>query len=189
MQYAMVFGPRSYGAIEGIDVGNEQGMQMIDNLMRTLRTPGNGQSMVKVFLVTFQHVSGCQQPLLQFPKQRAPHLEGYFYPYLRQFLADNESSLEVACVKPLQTEREDDRFLMDIACEDNTLDTTTVNKINYCRLFLEVHRISDICTADGNFISDSVYIGQRSYGSSASRVIEAVQERPEMKSWGIWRIF
>ena len=78
---------------------------------------------------------------------------------------------------------------MDIACEDDTLDKTMVNKINYCRLFLQVHRISDICTADGNFISDSVYIGQRNSGSSASRVLEAVQERPEMRSWGIWIIF
>ena len=98
--HALVFGPRSHGAIEGIDLRNEQGIQIIDNLMRTLRTPGNGQSMVKVFLVTFQHVSGCQQSLLQFPKRRAPHLEGYFYPYLRQFLSDHDSSMEVACVKP-----------------------------------------------------------------------------------------
>ena len=145
--------------------------------------------MVKVFLITFQHVSGCQLPLLQCPKRQAPHLEEYFFTYLRQFLADNEPSMEVACVKPLQIERDDDRFLMDIACEDDTLDKTMVNKINYCILFLEVHRISDICTADRNFIFDSVYIGQRNYGSSASRVLAAVQERPEMRSWGIWRNF
>ena len=70
---AMVFGPRSHGAIEGIDLRSEQGIQIIDNLMRTLRTPGNGQSMVKVFLITFQHVSGCQLPLLQYPTRKAPH--------------------------------------------------------------------------------------------------------------------
>ena len=49
----MVFGPRSHGAIESIDLRSEQGIQIIDNLMRTLRTPGNGQSIVKVFLITF----------------------------------------------------------------------------------------------------------------------------------------
>ena len=105
---AMVFGPRSHGAIEGIDLRSEQGIQIIDNLMRTLRTPGNGQSMVKVFLITFQHVSGCQLPLLQYPQRRAPHLEGYLFPYLRQFLSDSESSMKVDCVKPLQIERDDD---------------------------------------------------------------------------------
>ena len=80
---AMVFGPRSHGAIKGIDLRSEQGIQIVDNLMRTLRTPGNEQSMVKVFLITFQHVSGCQLPLLQYPKRRAPHLEGYLSKYLR----------------------------------------------------------------------------------------------------------
>ena len=67
--HAMVFGPRSHGGIEGKDLRIEQGIQIIDNLMRTLRTPGNGQSMVNLFLITFQHVLGCQLPLLQYPKR------------------------------------------------------------------------------------------------------------------------
>ena len=83
---AMVFGPRSDGAIEGIDLRSEQGIQIIDNLLRTLRTPGNGQSMLKVFLITFQHVSGYQLPLLQYPNKRAPHLEGYFFPSVHSLL-------------------------------------------------------------------------------------------------------
>ena len=145
--------------------------------------------MVKVFLIIFQHVLGYQLPLLQYPTRQAPHLEGYFYKYLGQFLSNNESSMEIDCVKPLQQEREDDRFIMDIACDDITLDKEMIDKINYCRLFLEVQRLSDICTADGNFIFDSVYIGQRSYGLSSSQAIKAVQERPEMKLWGIWRKF
>ena len=33
---AMVFGPRSHGAIEGIDLRSEQGIQIIDSLMRIL---------------------------------------------------------------------------------------------------------------------------------------------------------
>ena len=71
---------------------------------------------------------------------------------------------------------------MDIACDNDTLDKTTIDKINYCQLFLEVQRLSDICTADANFIFDSVYIGQRSYGLSASQITEEVQERLEMIS-------
>ena len=106
--------------------------------------------------------------MLQYPKRRAPYLEGHFYKYIRQFLSDNESSLEIDCVKPLQQERDDDQFLMDIACDNITLDTESIGKINYCQLFLQVHRLSDICTADGNFIFDSVYIGQRNYGLSSS---------------------
>ena len=105
--HAMVFGPRSYGGIERKDFQTEQGIQIIDNLMRTLRTPGNRQSMVKLFLITLQHVLGCQLPLLQYPKRQALHLEGHFYRYIQHYLSNNESSLEIDCVKPLQQERED----------------------------------------------------------------------------------
>ena len=153
--------------------------------MRTLQTPGNGQSMVKVFLITFQYVSGCQLPLPHYLTRQAPHLEGHFYKYIRQFLSGNESSLEIDYVKPLQQEREDDRFTIDIVCENIKLETESIEKINYYRLFLQVHGLLDICTADGNFIFDSVYIGQRSYGLSSSRAFGVVQERPEMKSYRV----
>ena len=119
--------------------------------------------MMKLFLITFQHALGCQLPLLQYPNRQAPYLEGHFYKYVCQFLSNNESSLEIVCVKALQQELENDQFLMDIACDSTTLDTDSIGKINYYQIFLQVHRLLDICTADGNCIFDSVYIGQRNY--------------------------
>ena len=73
----MFFGSRSYGGIDGKDCRTEQGLSVIQDFMRTLRTPGNGQSILKVFLRTFQHASGFSQPLFLNPTKRALHLEGH----------------------------------------------------------------------------------------------------------------
>ena len=36
-----------------------------------------------------------------------------------------------------------------------------IRNINYCRYYLEVQRMSDICTADGHYILQSVMDGQQ----------------------------
>ena len=59
----------------------------IENMIRTLRTPGQGQEIVKRFLITVQIASGLSKPIFQYPKLRAPHIEGHFYKHLRNFLA------------------------------------------------------------------------------------------------------
>ena len=56
-------------------------------------------------------------------------------------------------------ERENDIFLMDTVCarSKEELSDAKVRTINYCRNYLEVKRLSDICTADGQFILPSVW--------------------------------
>ena len=66
---------------------------------------------------------------------------------------------------------------------------TNVRIINYCRNYLEVQRLSDICTADGQFIIKSVWDGDRSITQSQSRLEEILQENPGKKEWTQWRKF
>ena len=46
-----------------------------------------------------------------------------------------------------------------------------------------------MCTADGNYILDTVLQGERSINQSTSRTEEIIQERPDSTSWRIWRNF
>ena len=132
--------------------------------MQTLRTPGHGQDILRIFLWTFQHASGLSLPLLEYPNQRAPHLEGHYYVYLRKFLAEHKMKLECACVDSPKLERENDIFLMDTVCarSKEELSDANIRIINYCRNYLKVKRLSDICTANGQFIIPSVWDGNRS---------------------------
>jgi hypothetical protein len=80
--YALVFGPRSYGGIGCNDFRIEQGLDVIQNLMGQLRTPGYRKQLAIIFLQNQQNASGMSKPLLKHPKIRAPHLEGHYYAQL-----------------------------------------------------------------------------------------------------------
>ena len=80
---------------------------------------------------------------------------------------------------------------MNAACaksKDNLSDVN-IRTINYCRSYLEVQRMSDICTADSHYILQSVMDGRRSGNQSQSWLEEIIQERPENKEWRAWRRF
>jgi hypothetical protein len=178
----------------------EQGLASVENLIRQLRTPGYGKEIAKIFLRWNQHASGLSQPLLQHPSVRAPHLDGYYYSSIRRFLAGSNGSLEIHCVPTPTTERYGDEYIMDVVCTPSQAKALTterllhytdmdIKKIYWCKSYLQVKRISDLCTADGKFILPNVQKGERSIRQSSSRLGEINQHRPNDVSWGVWRRF
>lgn len=107
-----------------LDLRLEAGLSGIELLIRSLRTPGQPQSIVSMFLQQWQTASGMSMPLLEFPNIRAPHLEGFYYTYLRDFLATHEMSLEIDGITPATPPRENDACIMDLACSDSSLTDT-----------------------------------------------------------------
>ena len=97
--------------------------------------------------------------------------------------------LECACVDRSKLEREKDIFLMDAVCarSKEELSDPKIRTINYCRNYLEIKRLSDICTADGHYIITSVFNGNQSVTQSQSRLEEIIQDRPRNKEWAEWR--
>ena len=81
------------------DLRFEAHIGAIENMIRTLRTPGQGQDIVKMFLITVQIASGMSKPIFQYPKIRAPHIEGHFYNHLRKFLARHNLSFDIAGIE------------------------------------------------------------------------------------------
>jgi uncharacterized protein YbaR (Trm112 family) len=140
------------------------------------------------------------QSLLQYPEIRAPHLEGHYYVHIGRFLAQTKSSLEIDCIPKPTYERQGDEYIMEVVCSPTTAYELDRNKLKsykdaeirqiyYCKSYLNVQRISDLCTADGDFILPSVAKGERSIRQCASKLEEIRQERPEGTSWTIWRKF
>ena len=80
---------------------------------------------------------------------------------------------------------------MDVACDKpkQVLSDADINKIHYCQSYLKIHQLSDMCTADRNYILDTVIKEERSINQSASRDNKIVQERLDNISWSIWRTF
>jgi hypothetical protein len=62
-----------------------------------------------------------------------------------------------------------------------------IRQIYYCKSFLYVQRISDLCTADGVFILPSIAKGERSIRQCASKLEEIKQEKPQGNTWTVWK--
>ena len=69
----------------------------------------------------------------------------------------------------------------------NEFKESAVQKINLCRLFLQVESLAEICDPPGNCILDSVWKGKRPH--LKSKCIWPKQDRPHEPSWQIWRRF
>jgi hypothetical protein len=104
------------------------------------------------------------------------------------------------CIPKLTYVRQGDKYILDAVCTPTTATEmdrknlkyytdTEIRQIYYCKSYLNVQRISDICTADGEFILLSIMKGERSIRQCASRLEEIWQKRPEGNSWTIWRRF
>jgi hypothetical protein len=198
--HALVFGPRAYGGLGCNDLLIEQGMDSVQNLIRQLQTPGYGRQLARIFLRTYQNASGSSLPLLKYPSIRAPHLEGHYYVHIRRFLAKHKASLGIECIPKATYERQGDEYIMDIVCSPATtteMDTeylqhytdTEIRQIYYCKSYLQVQRVSDLCTADGVFVLPAIVKGERSIRQCASKLEEIKQERPSGNLWTVWRKF
>jgi hypothetical protein len=200
MHMALLFGQRSYGVIGCNDLWIEQGLDTVQNMIRQLRTPGYRKQLATIFLRIFQNASGLSQPLMRRPKIRAPHLEGHYYVHMRRFLAQHSASLEIDCISKPTYKRQVDGYIMDVVCSPNTAHEmdrnnlkhykdTEIRQIYYCKSYLNVPWISDLCTADGDFVLPSIAKGERSIQQCASNLEGIRQERPSGTSWTIWRRF
>jgi hypothetical protein len=89
---------------------------------------------------------------------------------------------------------------MDVVCSPTTVTNMDKNNLKYytnaeirqlyyCKSFLNVQRISDLCTADGVFILPSIAKGERSVRQCASKLEEIKQERPGGNTWTVWKRF
>jgi hypothetical protein len=89
---------------------------------------------------------------------------------------------------------------MDVVCSPTTATAMDCNKLKqytyaeirqiyYCKSYLNVKRISDLCTAYGVFVLPSITKGERSIRQCTSKLEEIRQERPGGNTWTIWRRF
>ena len=76
---------------------------------------------------------------------------------------------------------------MDIVLTDGTFTPGEILKINYCRIYLNVHTLSNITLADGYTIDPNILKGLLSLQSSTSKLPPIKQLRPAERVWTLWR--
>ncbi len=185
----LVYGPRRYGGLEFGSLETTQGAGKIILMLRHLRTPGQPKDLMVITLDRFQYMAGVGYNIFENTSTALPHLEGIWIPTVREYLHSIEGSMQIAGMKIQPLERHGDQYIMDVAIDSDCLSQREIKFINYCRLYLQVLTISDLCNAAGTELAEGIRKGYRCRSQSYSILEEPSQDRPNEMVWGIWRRF
>ena len=78
---------------------------------------------------------------------------------------------------------------MDVAYSNGNILDRDIKSIFYCKNFLQVRWVSDLCNAYGTFILPNIIKGFRSIWQFKSKFEEIIQEQPCDSIWTIWQRF
>ena len=184
----VVFGPRNLGGLGLPSLVFEQGLQQIQFIGRHLRSPTSPlRPLFQISLEWYRTLAGYTTCPLATPHLPISHVEGAkWYVSLQEFLSSIRHSLDIPnllCPKKL---RDHDQAIMSLP--QAGFSTQELLYINRCRLFLQVHTISEISTADGTHLLSSIWRGQQPT-NSYSKLLWPRQQRPFPLAWRAWRRF
>jgi ribonuclease HI len=185
MPRPVVYTPTHFGGLGFKCLYTEQGCQQVENFIGHLRIQSTVGKLFRATLSMHQLTAGTSLPILSDPSTPIPYLEKGWITSLRTFLAHIDGTIEIANQFTLHPVRDNDQLLMD-CLNDPSLPTTTVERINHCRLYLQVTTLADICNGMGDSILPAAYHGHP-IPDSKSTIQWPRQPRPPECSWTAWQ--
>ena len=124
-----------------------QGEGQILQFLKFWRTHNNTGKLLRVAVAWLQLHTGVSFSLLANVTTVIPHMVTRWLPSLRTFLATIHGtiSLDKTYVPPIQ--RTHDEYIMDTILQSEAFTTAQIKILNYCRLYLQVVTVSDLCHA------------------------------------------
>jgi hypothetical protein len=178
-------GPMELGGVGILSLETVHNTSKINHILQHLRMGRMTGQMIKVALEWAQVIAGTQTPILE-DSRVLHHLTEPWIAGVQQFLAKQNSSIQIASLTPQITRRDNDQRIMEFALQNN-MRPRDLQMINNCRLYLQVENISDITNNMGTHILSGIAKGERC--GSTSSTLWPVQARPAKgnKAWELWR--
>ena len=99
------------------------------------------------------------KPLLEHPTLKTPHIESVWFQNLRDFMSCHSVSITIPSAHTIPLRRQQDSFYMDHIIASGKFRKHELQKINFCRLYLNVVLVSDMSAADGKTLRKDYYDG------------------------------
>ena len=177
-------GPLADGGLEIHTTKNEQGIQKITKLAGHMHQGGRASSMLHISLDWCQIIAGVSYPILRHPNKHVPHKERCWIINLRQFLKQNNLAIDLTTTWIEPTQREGDFHLMEKLGPPYSKLLST--RINYCRLWLRVSRLSDITHTDGKTLLKDALYGDQLHHRRSTLTWPRIP-RPPQTFFTLWR--
>ena len=181
---AVLYGPTQFGGFGLRTLHAHQGIEQIILFLQHYRLQDSPGKLLRMTLDWYQHYCGMSFPLFAAPCLSVPHAPEGWLSSCRAFLAHCGGRLMITSEwvrlpKPL---RQSDKILMNEFTTLN-LKPKQLKILNYCRLYLQVECLSEICSLDGSHILPAAWNGLRL--PSRSRLHWPIQTRP--RTWSLWK--
>jgi hypothetical protein len=156
-QRTIVFAPIRYGGCGFSPLYLLQGEGQILQFLTHWRTNTTAGNLLRITVSWIQLHLGASWFFLADTIPPLPHIPGRWLQSLQEFLGRIEGSFEVDDFFLPPTQRIKDVYIMDLVLRSNKFNSTEVQLINYCRMYLQAVTMSDICLADGVHYAESRY--------------------------------
>ena len=142
------------------DLYIEQGIKQVSALVGHLRQDSETGRMLKIELQWCQVQAGTEFNLLRHTKIPIDYIETCWIMCIRDFLRTYNPHVNLTDASlPNGKQRAGDEFLMDALRLRGNCTYTELKRINACRMYLQVTRLSDITSVDGKRIDPSILKG------------------------------
>ena len=186
MPKEVVFGPVELGGLGMHDLYIEQGIRQILALVGHLRQNSETSKMMTIELQWCQVQAGTSDHLLESPSTEIDYIETCWIMAIRDFLRTYELRMQFSSSSLPSLQCDDDEFIMDALRLRGQCSALELQRLNACRMHLQVFRVSDISSADGTHLCAAILQGKASpMHSSSSRWPR--QGRPPSTWWRLWR--
>ena len=170
--------PKKYRGLDFRPRYDEQGSAQIELILKHLQSKSVVGKHIEIALAWAQRQSGIGSNILEAPVESLPHLNVVYFKSIVQFLSaiNGKIVLEQDFRPPVQ--RQHDDYIMDFIIASTEFTPQDVKRINACRLYLDVHTISDMALASRDYIHPAVISGNKEAMTSSSCDLECIQQRP-----------
>jgi hypothetical protein len=184
---SVIYGLKRLGGAAFTHLYDMQGYGQLEMFIKSWRAKQTHQGRIlRIALQWAQYCAGTSKAILEDTKMKIPYLESEWIKSLRTYLGAINGSLllDQTGLPPLM--RENDQYLMEIATNMGKFKPHQLQRINYCRLYMNVTTVSEITNAKGDMLDPAMLNGDRATTMSSDRWQRVNQQRPDRVSWNLW---
>ena len=187
MPREVIYGPPSVFGLGFHDLYVEQGIKQVTALVGHLRQDSDTGRMMRIELQWCQMQAGSKAALLMDTDVPIDYIETCWIMGIRDFIMTYNLKIEFTDTSlPHATQRAGDCLIMDKLRTNGNSTPLELQRLNACRLFLRVARLSDITSIDGKRIREDTLAGKEK-GPFSSSLNWPRQGRPPQSWWLLWK--
>ena len=181
----VIYGPSELFGFGIHDYFIEQGIKQLTALIGHVRQNSETSRMMRIELQWCQVLAGTAKHLLGDPTDPIDYIETCWIMCICDFLRTYNLRVDFTATTIPTIQCGGDEFIMDGLRLRGGCTATELQRLNACRMFLQVSRLSDITSANGRFLKQEVLIGKSTaYFASVTRWPR--QGRPPHAWWKLW---